>query len=168
MNNLYFLKKDCINKNLLVSYFLISFLKSICVEVNVFNLIKLNKDSFLKSISLLEILTNQKVFLKTKKIVLNNKTKQSSFNFYLKCNLRKNLILNFLGYLNYFLLSELKNSYSFFNYTGNLFNYKFKLKNIMIIRILKSNFLIWMFSIYISFEFSNNHVVPLIYNSFLR
>ena len=124
---------------------------------------KLNKDTFLKGISLIEVLTNQKVFVTSKRIILNNRTKQNIFNLYLKVVLRKDIMLNFLSYLNCFIFSEMRSTYSFSNYSGNFYFYKLSLKNIMLVRILQSNFLMWLFPIFITFKFNSDLAMPLFY-----
>jgi hypothetical protein len=166
MNTLCYIRKDSINKNLVVSCFLTDFLKAICLHVDVLNFSKLDKDLFLKSVSLFELLGNQKLFATSKRTILNNRTKDNIFNLYLKVVLRKKIMLNFLKYINCFLLSEIRNTYSYSNYNGSFYFYKFKVKNIMIVRILKSNFLMWFLPVCVTFEFSSNLLVPLIYTNF--
>src|ERR1700753_554564 len=118
MLSLLHIKRDCINKNLIISYFLSDYLNCIFLNINLLNLLKLNKDIFLRGISLLELLTNQKAFVTSKRIILNSRIKQNIFNISFIIVLRKDVMLNFLSYLNCFVFSEMRHTYSFYNYNG--------------------------------------------------
>jgi hypothetical protein len=160
MLNLYYIKKDSISKNLIISSFLTPCLKSVYIDVQFLDIVKLNKDLGLRCISLLESITNQKNYCQVRRVILNNKTKQNKFNYCLRVTIRKHIMLNFLKYLNCFLFSEFKRTFYFSTKRINslTYSYKFLIKNVMLIRVLKSNFLQWFLPVHITLNFSNEFV----------
>lgn len=156
MLNIKNIRKDSYIKLISSSSFCLPLLEQLHLNINLKNILKINKNIVIKMVSLLEIIAQQKPIMYFDKIKQKNKIKQKQLNIVSLLILRKNNLLLFFENMNISLLSEMLVHYLIINLQLEKDNYKFIIKNVNILKDLDSNFFSWKESISLNLIYKNS------------
>jgi ribosomal protein L5 len=147
--NLEFINKFYINKGINIPC-----LEKIIIRSSIMDSEYEQTTIFAKTMSILEIITFQRSFIKNYKTFLKGKG-QKHFSFNSIVTLRNNNMLNFLYFFIHYILVNLKENFLDINKYIYNFNYSFTIKDISIFPTISEFFIKWKYPLFISISINN-------------